>query len=124
MTLPRVALLLMRTITAARPRQQSPLSLLSGSIAKITAAKSDLGADRLAAAEGSAAAPEFAAGTWINSDPLTLGSLQGHVVVVAFWTFACYNCRNTLPYVKRWTDPHPDHTLTLLTFPSSTPDED
>src|SRR6266850_1762023 len=112
-TLSLVALLLIITITAARSRQQSPLSLLSGSIAKITEGRSDLGADRLAAAKASAA-PEFAAGTWINSDPLTLAGLQGRVVVVEFWTFACYNCRNTLPYVKRWDERYRDQGLTVV----------
>src|ERR1044071_368741 len=43
-----------------------------------------------------ATAPEFAPGTWINSEPLTLKSLRGRVVLIEFWTFGCYNCRNTL----------------------------
>ena len=50
-----------------------------------------------------AEAPEFThtAGTdWINSPPLTLASLRGSVVLVEFWTFDCYNCRNTLPWLK------------------------
>lgn len=48
-------------------------------------------------------APEFphqAATDWINSAPLTLASLRGSVVLVEFWTFDCYNCRNTLPWLK------------------------
>ena len=48
-------------------------------------------------------APEFthnAAADWINSAPLTLKSLRGSVVLVEFWTFDCYNCRNTLPWLK------------------------
>jgi len=48
-------------------------------------------------------APEFphqAAADWINSAPLTLTSLRGSVVLVEFWTFDCYNCRNTLPWLK------------------------
>lgn len=48
-------------------------------------------------------APEFphqAATDWINSAPLTLESLRGSVVLVEFWTFDCYNCRNTLPWLK------------------------
>jgi thiol-disulfide isomerase/thioredoxin len=48
-------------------------------------------------------APEFphqAAADWINSAPLTLASLRGSVVLVEFWTFDCYNCRNTLPWLK------------------------
>jgi len=48
-------------------------------------------------------APEFthtATADWINSPPLTLASLRGSVVLVEFWTFDCYNCRNTLPWLK------------------------
>ena len=51
----------------------------------------------------SASAPEFthpAATEWINSPPLTLRDLRGEVVLVEFWTFDCYNCRNTLPWLK------------------------
>jgi hypothetical protein len=33
------------------------------------------------------AAPEIAGGPWINSEPLTLGSLRGRVVLVEFWTY-------------------------------------
>lgn len=40
-------------------------------------------------------------GPWINSAPLDLASLRGKVVMVDFWTFACYNCLNALPYVKK-----------------------
>jgi len=48
-------------------------------------------------------APEFthtAAADWINSPPLKLASLRGTPVLVEFWTFDCYNCRNTLPWLK------------------------
>ena len=48
------------------------------------------------------AAPELATGDWINSEPLKLRDLRGRVVLIEFWTFGCYNCRNTLPYVKGW----------------------
>ncbi len=58
--------------------------------------------------------PEFAAGTWINSDPLTLKSLRGRVVLVDFWTFGCYNCRNTLPYVKAWDAKYRGKGLTII----------
>ena len=47
------------------------------------------------------ALPAFAGGTeWLNSPPLTPESLRGKVVLVDFWTFACYNCLNALPHVK------------------------
>ncbi len=45
--------------------------------------------------------PSFTGGTaWLNSSPLTPESLRGKVVLVDFWTFACYNCLNALPHVK------------------------
>lgn len=65
-------------------------------------------------ADNSPAAHEFASGTWINSDPLTLKGLRGRVVLVDFWTFACYNCRNTLPYVKEWDTRYRDKGLTIV----------
>lgn len=42
-------------------------------------------------------------GKWINTDKeLTLEDLKGKVVLIEFWTFGCYNCTNTLPYLKDW----------------------
>lgn len=52
----------------------------------------------------SSAAPELAAGDWINSEPLKLKELRGRVVLIEFWTFGCYNCRNTLPFIKGWDE--------------------
>jgi len=60
------------------------------------------------------AAPELSNGTWINSEPLTLKSLHGRVVLIEFWTFACYNCRNTLPAVKKWDAQYGDKGLTII----------
>ena len=65
-------------------------------------------------AEFSGPAPEFAAGTWINSEPLTLKGLRGRVVLVEFWTFGCYNCRNTLPTVKRLDARYREQGLTVV----------
>jgi peptide-methionine (R)-S-oxide reductase len=64
--------------------------------------------------KNSATAPEFAPGTWINSEPLTLQSLKGRVVLLDFWTFGCYNCRNTLPFVKRWHESFSGKGLTIV----------
>lgn len=47
-------------------------------------------------------APEISPGEWLNSPPLRLRDLRGRVVLLEFWTFACANCRNTLPAMKRW----------------------
>ena len=63
-------------------------------------ALANLESDTLISADKAIAAPEFAQGNWINSDALTLDKLRGRVVLVEFWTFGCYNCRNTLPSVK------------------------
>ena len=49
-------------------------------------------------------APEIHTGQWVNSMPLTLASLRGKVVLLEFWTYGCYNCRNTIPYIKTWYD--------------------
>lgn len=44
-------------------------------------------------------APELRnVGNWVNAEPLTISSLRGHVVVVAFWTFECINCQRTIPF--------------------------
>ena len=49
------------------------------------------------------APPEFThrqASDWINSDPLTLASLKGKVVLVEFWAFECDNCLKSRPWVQ------------------------
>ena len=75
---------------------------------------SDLKPDMLIAATDAATAPPLAEGVWINSDPTTLDKLRGHVVLVEFWTFGCYNCRNTLPSVKDWDAKYRDRGLTIV----------
>jgi thiol-disulfide isomerase/thioredoxin len=59
-------------------------------------------------------APEIASATWINSDNLNWQDLRGKVVVVDFWTFACYNCKNTLPYLKEWDQKYREQGLVVL----------
>ena len=61
-----------------------------------------------------ATAPELANGNWINSEPVKLKDLRGRVVLVEFWTFGCYNCRNTLPFVKSWHERYRDKGLTVI----------
>ncbi len=39
---------------------------------------------------------------WLNSAPLAIADLQGNVVLIQFWTFACINCQRTLPYIVKW----------------------
>jgi thiol-disulfide isomerase/thioredoxin len=72
----------------------------------------------------SAAAPELAAGEWINSAPLKLSELRGRVVLIEFWTFGCINCRNTLPFIKAWHDRYQDKGLTIIGVHSPEFDEE
>lgn len=72
----------------------------------------------------SATAPELATGDWINSAPLKLKDLRGRVVLIEFWTFGCYNCRNTLPFVKSWHDRYQDKGLTVIGVHSPEFDEE
>lgn len=123
-TLALLTLLLIVTITAAYSRQQSPLGLLNSAIARVIDAGTRDADKRPGPGNDRDAAPEFASGTWINSEPLTLTKLRGRVVVVEFWTFACYNCRNTLPYVKRWDERYRDKGLTVVGVHSPELDEE
>ena len=59
-------------------------------------------------------APEIASGEWINSAPLKISELRGRVVLLEFWTYGCYNCRNTLPYVKEWYKEFPGEQLQII----------
>ncbi len=59
-------------------------------------------------------APELKKGDWINSEALTLAKLKGRVVLVDFWTFGCYNCRNTLPTLKKFDERYRDKGLTII----------
>ncbi|MBA3656543.1 MAG: cytochrome c biogenesis protein DipZ [Gemmatimonadaceae bacterium] len=51
---------------------------------------------------------------WINSAPLTPAALKGKVVLVEFWTFACYNCLNALPHVKALEAKYRDKGLVVI----------
>ncbi len=37
---------------------------------------------------------------WINSSPLTVESLKGKVVLLDFWTFGCWNCYRSFPWLN------------------------
>ncbi|MGH8672187.1 MAG: redoxin family protein [Burkholderiales bacterium] len=48
-------------------------------------------------------APEFThreTSEWLNSEPLTLKQLKGRVVLLDFWTFDCWNCYRSFPWLK------------------------
>jgi thiol-disulfide isomerase/thioredoxin len=69
----------------------------------------------LSAAHTPAAAPNFVGiQAWFNSAPLNIADLRGKVVLVDFWTYGCYNCVNTLPYVTRLYDTYKDKGLVVV----------
>jgi len=60
-------------------------------------------------------APEFKGITgWVNSDPLTMESLRGKVVLFDFWTYTCVNCLRTLPYIREWHARYADRGLVIV----------
>jgi thiol-disulfide isomerase/thioredoxin len=62
-------------------------------------------------------APALPETGWLNTPenkPLRLEELRGKVVLVEFWTFACYNCRNQLPYVKAWHEKYAAQGLVVI----------
>ncbi len=115
-----LALLVIVTVavlTVGYTTGRGPLGVLSAGIARLS--KSNHGSpmisrEALAADSKSHNAPEFAAGEWINSEPLTVKGLRGRVVLVEFWTFGCINCRNTLPSIKQWDATYRDQGLTIV----------
>ena len=113
-----IAGLLVVMITAALTKRGSAFGIFTRGISTVTGGTSS------ASAKEGPKAPEFAAGTWINSEGLTLKSLRGRAVLVEFWTFGCYNCRNTLPYVKRWDERYRDKGLTVVGVHSPEFDEE
>jgi len=51
---------------------------------------------------------------WINSEPLTIASLKGKVVLVDFWTYSCINCIRTLPYLNSWYAKYADRGFVIV----------
>ena len=48
-------------------------------------------------------APEFtqiSPDAWLGSKPLKIGDLRGKVVLVDFWTFGCWNCYRSFPWLN------------------------
>src|SRR5690349_4882372 len=98
-------------VTAGYAKGWGPLGLFNASVTRAFGGNTQVVATNTLVSES---APEFAPGTWINSEPLTLKSLKGRVVLVDFWTFGCYNCRNTLPYLKSWHERYADKGLAIV----------
>jgi hypothetical protein len=51
---------------------------------------------------------------WLNSEPLGLAELRGHVVLVNFWTLTCINWLRQEPYVRAWSRAYRDDGLVVI----------
>lgn len=59
--------------------------------------------------------PSFGGATeWLNSEPLGPAELEGHVVLVNFWTLTCINWLRQEPYVRAWSQAYRDDGLVVI----------
>lgn len=59
--------------------------------------------------------PQLSGATgWLNSQPLTTGSLRGKVVLLNFWTFSCINSIRVLPYLRAWAAKYKNQGLIVI----------
>ena len=112
-----IALVLLGAALLSR-QTSSPASKPAGQTAmRPDAANAEAPVSRPAPRPSGPVAPGFdGGGAWINSDPLKLADLNGQakVVLVDFWTYGCYNCANTLPYLKQWWEKYKDQGLVIV----------
>ena len=102
------------TVVVGYATGRGPLTVVSEGISRLTSGGQMIPSRSMTEETKAPAAPEISNGRWINSEPLTLKSLHGRVVLIEFWTFACYNCRNTLPSLKKWDAQYRDKGLTII----------
>ncbi|MBA3389745.1 MAG: redoxin domain-containing protein [Rubrobacter sp.] len=74
-------------------------------------------ADRIARkeAEFSRAEEIVAPSGFINTDDVSINEARGEkVVLLDFWTYTCFNCQNTQPYINRWHQKYADDGLRIV----------
>jgi thiol-disulfide isomerase/thioredoxin len=115
--------LVIALVAAGYTTGRGPFGVISVGISRLSGGgQSMIPAQTLLTETKAPLAPEISSGEWINSEPLTLQTLRGRVVLIEFWTFACYNCRNTLPTLKTWDARYRDKGLTVIGV--HTPEQD
>ena len=64
---------------------------------------------------GTVPAPEFPDGLdWLNTaSPLQLGTLQGKIVLLDFWTYGCINCIHIIPDLKRLEEEYSEELVVI-----------
>lgn len=82
-------------------RNALPAAVFALSVAAVLACETSRGAS---AAVEPRPAPEFtqtAADAWINSPPLRIRDLRGKVLLLDVWTFECWNCYRSFPWLRQ-----------------------
>lgn len=51
---------------------------------------------------------------WINSPPLDIADLRGRVVLIDFWTFDCWNCYRSFPWLDDVESRFAEQGLTVI----------
>lgn len=51
---------------------------------------------------------------WLQTDVTSLEELRGQVVAVQFWTFACSNCKATLPHMQQLYSDYRDQGFEIV----------
>jgi thiol-disulfide isomerase/thioredoxin len=70
-----------------------------------------------ASASSGSALPEFTqtdAQAWINSAPLTVSQLSGHVVLLHVWAFECWNCYRSFPWLHALEEKYRSRGLVVV----------
>lgn len=51
---------------------------------------------------------------WINSKPLSVEDLEGKVVLLDFWTFECWNCYRSFPWINALHDKYHEQGFEIV----------
>ena len=51
---------------------------------------------------------------WLNSKPLTSSYLRGKVVLIDVWTYGCWNCYNSFPWLRSVEEKFAEQDFTVI----------
>ena len=93
-----------------------------GLIAVILFSRPFLGGDVVGVSNANAATvnktmPEFTQASpdaWLNSAPVSKEQLKGKVVLIDFWTFDCWNCYRSFPWLHQVEDTYEAQGLQVI----------